>query len=111
MSRCMFMIDDNTSLRQFCLKNGYDYQTIRRCVLELGYTIQDAINDYANRKGRHDTKTKYFYQGQKLTDYCKDVGYPYQSIIHIIKDYRCTTFTAVKMYENWRRRKINDYGS
>lgn len=105
MTNCMLMVNPTTSLHQYCVSKHWDYQTIRRYILKLGYSMEDAIEKYKTVRGRRDVKTKYFYKGETLKNFCKKNNYSYTTILHKINRLEYTVEEAVELYVKWKDRK------
>ncbi|MBQ8677210.1 MAG: hypothetical protein IJ529_01930 [Alphaproteobacteria bacterium] len=105
MSHCMLMMDENMSLREYCILHGYCYQTIRKYITELGLSYQEAIERFKRYRGRHDGKTIYWYNGESLMQYCLKHKYNYPTIRFKIVNEGYTVEEAVAYAEKLKQKK------
>ena len=109
MSHCMLMVDENTSLHQFCLRNNYSYCAIHDYIMRNNCSVKEAIERYPNVRGDKGTKAKYYYNGVRLRKFCKDNGYPYGVISANIRLKNLPVEEAVKQYLEKRALKKKHY--
>lgn len=101
----MLMMDENMSLREYCILHGYCYQTIRKYITELGLSYQEAIERFKRYRGRHDGKTIYWYNGESLMQYCLKHKYNYPTIRFKIVNEGYTVEEAVAYAEKLKQKK------
>jgi lambda repressor-like predicted transcriptional regulator len=102
-----YLKDKNMSLHEYCLKNGYCYQTIKNYILELGLTYEQAIDRFKIYRGRHDYKTIYKYNGESLMQYCLKHKYNYSTIRFKIVNEGFTVEEAVAYAEKLKQKKLS----
>ena len=101
----LYMVDEKTSLLQYCKKHKYCYDCIRRYILYLDLSISEAIEKYKKCKGRRDTKAIYFYNNMTLLQYCKKNNLPYPTIRELVVNKNYTIETAIEHILEIRKRK------
>lgn len=107
MTRCLYyMKDENMSLRQYCILHGYCYQTIRKYMMEMDLSYEEAINRFKLYTGRHDSKTIYWYNGESLMQYCLKHKYNYPTIRFKIVNEGYTVEEAVAFGEQLKQKKL-----
>ena len=103
---CMlYMHDKGMSLHQYCLQNNLSYQTIRQYMYTLNLSMEEAIERYISRQGRHDTKCIYFYKNGTLMNFCRKHKYCYGTIRHLIVEKGMTPDQAVKHYLKFKEKQ------
>lgn len=107
MSKCLYyMKNENMSLREYCIKNNYCYQTIRKYMMELNLSYEEAIERFKRFTGRHDAKTIYKYKGESLMQYCRKHKYNYPTIRAKIVNEGYTIEEAVAFGEKLQQKKL-----
>lgn len=106
MSKCMFMVNENMSLHEYCILHGYCYQTIRKYMTEMDLSYEEAIERFKRFTGRHDAKTIYKYKGESLMQYCRKHKYNYSTIRAKIVNEGYTIEEAVAFGEQLRQKKL-----
>lgn len=102
---CMlYLHDKHKSLRQYCIEQKYNYQKIREYVVEDGLSLDAALQLYETRKGRRNCKTKYFYKGKPLKDFCIEHNYCYAAVLTKVLYKNLTVDEAVESYSNHKER-------
>ena len=98
----LYLYNEGLSLRQYCIKNKYDYQTLRRYLMELKLPFDEAVELYKKNKGRHDTKCIYFIGDISLKNYCRKHNYKYGTIRNLIVNKGLSPKEAVKHYKIYK---------
>lgn len=93
------------SLRQYCLEMKYDYQCIRKYVIEYNMTMESAIKRYLSKRSRKDRNTKYYYKGKTVKDYCIEHGYSYPTARYLISNRKYIIEDAIKHCTELKRKK------
>ena len=93
---------DGLSLRQYCKKNGLTYPTIKTYIQNLlkedpnlsrSEVVKKAIKYY---KEKHVPKERYFYQKERLVDYCKKNNYEYKNMVGYLEKYVKDTYNITE---------------
>lgn len=79
-----YMHSSGMSVRQWAIKNNVCYFNIREHI--LAGMEPDSACEYARvRKGKHDTKNKWYINGVNLAEYCRQNNLRYNMIIRRLK--------------------------
>ncbi|MBP5470980.1 MAG: hypothetical protein J6Z11_17255 [Candidatus Riflebacteria bacterium] len=74
-----YMHSSGISVRKWAIANNTSYHNIREHIL-AGMTPDEACEYAKSRRGRHDTKNKYYINGELLIDYCRKNNLHYNTI-------------------------------
>lgn len=78
-----FRMPDGTTLRKYCLANNLDYKRVYE-LCDEGYTIENAIKHYQERKGRKDCKLVYKYRDASVRHLCVENRLPYNMFLYYV---------------------------
>lgn len=101
----LYMNDEGISLHQYCLQHKYDYHLIRNYIINRGISIKEALELYLYRRGRRDCKTKYFYKGIPIKEYCRQHNYCYGSLLSLIYNKCMTAEQAMEWHIAYKERQ------
>lgn len=83
--RKITMYDENMTLRQYCIENGYNYRVIASKI-ENGMSMEDAIEEYLMYGQNDPTSSKYEYHGILLSSLLLHYHVDARSVINMIND-------------------------
>lgn len=78
-----FRMPDGTTLRQYCLANNLEYKRVYE-LCDRGYTIENAIKHYQERKGRKDSRLVYKYKDASVRCLCGENRLPYHMFLYYL---------------------------
>lgn len=81
----IMMYDDTTTLRQYCIQNGYNYRIIASKI-EKGLSIHDAIEEYLDNGQKNPPNNKYEYHGISLSNLLLSYQVDARSVINLMNE-------------------------
>ncbi len=103
---------EGTSLRKYCEEHDYVYSTVKTYIQNIRKEEPEMTKDEAAQvaisyyKENHISKERYFFHGERLTDYCKRKNYKYKNIMgylarYVVDSYHITDLEMAKAVEKY----------